>query len=113
MGVLAGEPDDFQNWVTTHSHELGNRFSWFPGPSSAPHLVPEGCNHYPRAVMGEYLKTRFGEAVHNAKALGLQVKLYPASEVVDLLQLENGVCLTIRDLSSGRSFQKEADRVLL
>jgi len=113
MGVLAGGADDFQNWVTSHYHELGNRFSWFPGPSSAPHLVPEGCNHYPRAVMGEYLRTRFGEAVRNAKALGLQVKLYPASEVVDLVQLENGVRLTIRDLSSGRSFQKEADRVLL
>ena len=113
MGVLDGKPDDFQNWVTFHWKDLRNRFSWFAGPSSQSHLVPDGCNHYPRAIMGEYLKAVFQESVRTARALGVQLCLYPASEVVNLLPAEKRVHLTVRDLSSNHSFSKEVDRVLL
>ncbi len=63
--------------------------------------------------MGEYLKAKFEESVRTARELGVHVCLYPASEVVNLLPAEKGVHLTVRDLSSKRSFSKKVDRVLL
>ncbi|MEJ2025437.1 MAG: FAD/NAD(P)-binding protein, partial [Deltaproteobacteria bacterium] len=100
MGVLDGKPDDFQNWVTCHSKQLRSRFPWFPGPSSQSRSAPDGCNHYPRATMGEYLKATFEESVRTARNLGLRVSLYPAAEVVNLLPAEKRVHLTVRDLAS-------------
>ena len=80
MGILSGKPDDFQVWVTGNSADLRNRFSWFYEFSSRSNDSPENCNHYPRAIMGDYLKTRFQEAIQLAHELGLAVSLYPGKK---------------------------------
>lgn len=113
MGILAGRPDDFQGWVTQNSECLQSCLPWFGDKTSGPDAGGLTCNHYPRAVMGEYLKTRFQGAVQLAQELGLTVDLYPKTEVVDLKLNANRICLSIRALGSGDIFEREADRVLL
>jgi uncharacterized NAD(P)/FAD-binding protein YdhS len=63
--------------------------------------------------MGEYLKTRFQEAAQLAQDIGLAIRLYPASEVVDLRRNGGKICLIIKDLLSENDFSSDADRVLL
>jgi uncharacterized NAD(P)/FAD-binding protein YdhS len=63
--------------------------------------------------MGEYLKTRFFEAVELAKKIGLEVRLYPSSEVVDLQQHGNKIWLSVINGLSHDSFSNDADRALL
>jgi uncharacterized NAD(P)/FAD-binding protein YdhS len=113
MGILDGKPCDFQEWVTANSDHLRNLFSWFSDVSSAMDGSGETCNHYPRAIMGEYLKTRFREAVQFARKAGLAVRLHPESEVVDLKRNKGRFSLVIKDLVTGKYFSDAADRVLL
>ena len=113
MGILQGKPGDFQQWVTDNSADLQQRFSWFRVASSGPRGAGKECNHYPRAIMGEYLKTRFQEAAQLAQDMGLAIRLYPASEVVDLRLNGGKICLIIKDLLSEIDFSSDADRVLL
>jgi uncharacterized NAD(P)/FAD-binding protein YdhS len=113
MGIIYGKPGDFQDWVASNSVDLQNRFSWFRNSSAGADHSVDRCNHYPRAIMGAYLKTRFQEAVQSAQQVGLEVNLYPRSEVVDLKQNGGKIILRIEDLRSKHHFSREADRVLL
>ena len=113
MGIIYGKPDDFQVWVTGNSDDLRNRFSWFHKFSSQSNDSSKNCNHYPRAIMGDYLKTRFQETIQLAHELGLSVSLYPGTEVVDLRLNGDTICLSIKNLSSGDVLERNADRVLL
>ena len=113
MGIIDGKPGDFQDWVTTNSDQLRNRFSWFSDASCGPHSAGEKCHHYPRAIMGEYLKTRFQEAVQFAQKAGLAIGLHPGSEVVDLKANKDKIGLIIKDLYSENYYSGDADRVLL
>jgi uncharacterized NAD(P)/FAD-binding protein YdhS len=113
MGILYGEPGDFQHWVDQNSQLLRSRFPWYADPTSGRSINVKECNHYPRAIMGEYLKTRFGEALQIAQNLGLEVSLYSECEVVDLSLMEERIVLSIRTVDSGKVFSREADRVLL
>jgi len=113
MGIIYGKPGDFQDWVASNSDDLQNRFSWFRNPSAGAGNSADGCNHYPRAIMGAYLQTRFQETVQSAREMGLEVSLYPRSEVVDLKHNGGKIILRLRDLGSKHNFSREADRVLL
>ncbi len=113
MGVLHGEPGDFQTWVTRNSDRLRARFAWFHDTASGADPVGRECTHYPRAIMGEYLQTRFEEDLQLARALGLGVSLYPGSEVVDLRLCADRIILSIKALDSGAVYSRDADRVLL
>jgi uncharacterized NAD(P)/FAD-binding protein YdhS len=113
MGVIDGRPEDFEAWVAANSENLQQRFAWFVAPSSGHDTSGQECNHYPRAIMGEYLKARFQEAVQTAQGLGLEINLFPQSEVVDLKASATGVSLRIRDLRSQHDYTREADRALL
>ena len=113
MGIFYKNPGDFEDWVTNNSKTLRSHFPWFPHPSSSPDGDRKECNHYPRAIMGEYLKARFQEAVQSARKMGLAVSLYPGSEVVDLRQNGGNICLSVKHLSSKSYFSSDADRLLL
>jgi uncharacterized NAD(P)/FAD-binding protein YdhS len=63
--------------------------------------------------MGAYLKERFQEAYQKARALSLNVELYPQSEVVDLEDRGDNVHLTVKNILTGSNFSCTADRVLL
>ena len=56
--------------------------------------------------MGEYLKTRFQQAVRKARRLGLKVNLYPRSEVVDLREEGDKAYLVVKSLVSGKSYSR-------
>ncbi|MGD9058137.1 MAG: FAD/NAD(P)-binding protein [Desulfobacterales bacterium] len=109
MGILFGNPADFQEWVIHHQDSLQQQFPYFENAS----FGREGCNHYPRAIMGAYLMDRFHEAYQNAQALGLEVELHSQSEVIDLEEKHDKIHLTVKKRLSGSIFSCIADRVLL
>jgi len=113
MGILEGMPGDFQDWVINNSENLREHFSYIHDASFEADGSRQECNHYPRAVMGAYLKSRFQEAVQAAQKAGLAICLFPASEVVDLRQKGKKLCLSVKDLRTENYFSNEADRVLL
>jgi uncharacterized NAD(P)/FAD-binding protein YdhS len=109
MSILFGNKMDFQEWVIHNQQKLKELFACMQDAS----FIKDQCNHYPRAVMGEYLKARFEEAYQKAQALGLLVDLYAQSEVIDLEETCDKIRLTVRRLTSGSIFSCVADRVLL
>jgi uncharacterized NAD(P)/FAD-binding protein YdhS len=110
MGILVGHPEDFQDWATINHDRLKELYQCIDETS----FSYEGCNHYPRAIMGEYLKERFQEAHQKAQALGLGVELFSGSEVIDLEERsDDKIHLTVKQLSSGSIFSCIADRILL
>jgi uncharacterized NAD(P)/FAD-binding protein YdhS len=109
MGIRSGNPADFQEWVIHHQNNLKERCPCLEDGS----FNQGRCNHYPRAIMGAYLKDRFQEAHREAKALGLVVELYSRSEVIDLEEQRDKIHLTVKNLLSGSIFSCIADRVLL
>ncbi|MGD2036524.1 MAG: FAD/NAD(P)-binding protein [Desulfobacterales bacterium] len=110
MGILVGHPEDFQDWATINYDRLKELYQWIDETS----FSYEGCNHYPRAIMGEYLKERFQEAHQKAQALGLGVELFSGSEVIDLEERsDDKIHLTVKQLSSESIFSCIADRILL
>ncbi len=113
MGIIAGYPRDFQDWVSDNFNYLRKRFAWFRERYSVTDNHKTGCHHYPRAIMGAYLKDRFEHAVRSGCRLGLEIHLFPKSEVVDLRQEGDMIRLSIEDLDSKAQRSKEDDRVLL
>ena len=109
MGIRVGHPEDFHDWATTHHDRLKTHYPWLANTS----YDYDGCTHYPRAIMGEYLKERFKEAHRDAQALGLTVELFSGSEVIDIEERPDKVHLTAKRLSSGSILSCIADRVLL
>jgi uncharacterized NAD(P)/FAD-binding protein YdhS len=109
MGIRFENPADFQNWVIDHEHHLKD----LPPDLNHASDNPDRCNHYPRSIMGAYLKEKFQQAYQKAQELGLTVDLHSHSEVIDLNEEHNQICLTVKDLDSGSIFQCVADRVLL
>lgn len=113
MGIRADAPEDFQHWVDANRQMLGERF-----PELVPHfcearLALDGCAHYPRAVMGEYLKARFAEAVQAARALDIAVVLHPQTEALDLVDEADGIRVVARRVGAGENLVRKADRALL
>ena len=113
MGIINGKPRDFQDWVSDNFNHLRERFKWFREWCSVTDDEKDGCHHYPRAIMGEYLKDRFQNAVRLGRSIGMEIHLYPRSEVIDLRHNHNTIQLSINDLDSETVFLKNADRVLL
>ncbi|MGD8962976.1 MAG: FAD/NAD(P)-binding protein, partial [Desulfobacterales bacterium] len=109
MGIRLTNPADFQEWVTDHQHHLKE---FFPLSQDAS-VSPDRCNHYPRAIMGAYLKEKFQEAYQRTQQLGLTVDLHPQSEVIDLEETPDNIRLTVKHLGTGSTFLCVADRVLL
>jgi uncharacterized NAD(P)/FAD-binding protein YdhS len=113
MSVRQAHPGDFQDWVQRHLAALTDRFSDLQIAFACPDCKPDQCRHYPRAVMGEYLKAQFDEAVQSAGALGVSVELMPGHEVIDLQHHDGCIALTVRESSTQTVAQCDADGVLL
>lgn len=95
MSIRWGKPGDFQDWVQRNRESLQTRhpelIKTFTSSDSHP---PQYC-HYPRAVMGEYLKNQFNNGVEAARNLGLSVELYPNCEVTDLFEHDGHINLHV------------------
>lgn len=113
MGVYAAQPGDFQAWVDQNLAYLLERFPNYPKQVFEPQRGPDSCRHYPRAFMGEYLRTRFQMAVHQAKRLNLTVARYPRHEIIDVKRSGRVVRLTANCDNLQGSLVYESDAVLL
>ncbi len=113
MSVRRKNPGEFQDWVQQNREALKIRHPELIKPLASPENQPSHCLHYPRAVMGEYLKSQFSEAVEAAREMGVHVKLYPNCEVTDLCEHEEHVYLKFTENSETASKRCRADSVLL
>ncbi len=109
MGIVLNQPADFQKWVVQHRHLFKEFSPWLDDVAS----TPAPCNHYPRAIMGEYLRAKFKEACQKAQKLGLTVELHSRSEVIDIEEKRDKIHLTVKHPGSGSTFSCVADRVLI
>ena len=109
MSVRCDRPGDFDAWVQQHPDVR----SGIRGNEADADCGDERCRHYPRAVMGDYLKSRFKEAAASGKALGINVELHVCSEVIDLVEEERHLRLTIKSTNGSPSGSCRADGVLL
>ncbi len=114
MSIRLGKPDDLLIWVEGSRKDLERRFPGLKDPLTAANSPDPGCLHYPRPVMGEYLKARFMGAVSQAQEIGIGVRLHPGHEVINVLEnAHKQVRITARHLASQKALVLFADRVLL
>jgi len=113
MGVYAARPGDFQTWIDRNPAYLQKRFPDYPPQAFEPERGPDLCRHYPRAFMGEYLRTRFQEAIRQARRLNLPVTLYPRHEIINVERKERLVRLQARSDDSKDVRIFDTDAVLL
>jgi uncharacterized NAD(P)/FAD-binding protein YdhS len=92
---------------------LINRFSWFGPFLKQQENFPAVCDHYPRAIMGEYLKTRFLQAVALARQMGMTLELHGGTEVTDLQQDSGKFRLSCQNPDTGETSVTEAAQVLI
>jgi uncharacterized NAD(P)/FAD-binding protein YdhS len=110
MGIISGKPRDFQDWVEAESDRIASEFtSLLEDPTPGSGL----CNYYPRALVGEYLKSRFAQSAAEARKLGCDVVLYPRCEVLDATDGGTAVELRLRELDTHRTCRVLADRALI
>jgi uncharacterized NAD(P)/FAD-binding protein YdhS len=113
MSVYAARPGDFQAWVDQNMGQLKRRFSAYPAEMLRSSSPRPPCNHYPRAFMGEYLQSRFREAVASARQLGLTVNLYPLHEITDARRRASRIEVAVRHIASGSRFVHKVHAILL
>lgn len=113
MGILPSDPEDFQKWARRNYRSLVKQFPDLSPYFSSPEIDGKPCRHYPRAIMGEYLKARFRDGVEAARKMGMRVDLYPECEVIDLKELHDTIQISVKRLASGSVFIRNAHRVLL
>ena len=109
MGLFPENPEDFQSWTVRNQAFLIERFNWFGPFLDQQTDSPAVCDHYPRAIMGQYLKTRFFQAVALARQMGITVKLHCCTEVFEMQPDSGDFRLSCRNLATGaRSVIKTA-----
>jgi len=102
MTVRIASPDDFQQWVASNKEVLSHRFDQSEHDFSVSGKVDEHCAHYPREVMGEYLKNQLDDAAQRAEEIGIEVKIWSRCEVVDLWGEKTNIYLTVAEDQRGR-----------
>ncbi|MGB5984549.1 MAG: FAD/NAD(P)-binding protein [Desulfobacterales bacterium] len=113
MGIFFDRKSDFQVWINANLDLLRARFPHYPAHYFRPALPPKGCRHYPRAFMGEYLRTRFQEAIQTARKLKLIVNLYPRHEVIRIQPAPGAMAISARCLSTGKPLALTSHALLL
>ena len=113
MSVRWGKPGDFQEWVQRNQETLQTLYPEQMSTFASSESQPPQCHHYPRAVMGEYLKSQFEDSVEAAHNMGLRVELYPNCEVTDLVEHDAHMRLNVKENSHASSRVCNADGVLL
>ena len=102
MTVRIASPDDFQQWVGSNKEVLSHCFDQSEYDFSVSGKVDEHCAHYPREVMGEYLKNQLDDAAQRAEEIGIEVKIWSRCEVVDLWGEKTNIYLTVVEDQQGR-----------
>jgi uncharacterized NAD(P)/FAD-binding protein YdhS len=107
------KPLDFKDWVTRNPDTLRKNLPHHLDSFESPGVIGQQCTHYPRAIMGEYLKARFKKAIQNANKIGLQIELFPNSEVTDVREDSGNVQLMVQDSKTCVIKSVLSDRILL
>ena len=113
MSIDLKKPLDFKDWVTRNSGTLKKNLPHQLDSFESPGVIGQHCTHYPRAIMGEYLKARFKKAIQTASKIGLQIELYQNSEVTDVREDSDNVELMVQDSKTNAIRSFTSDRVLL
>jgi len=113
MSVVYSNPQDFSDWIESRRSDLIDLFPAFRAILCDPAYQQNGCSHYPRALMGEYLKVRFKDALQFAEALGINVEVHLDCEVTNIVDDRKGVCIQVRSNKHGSNSCFSANRVLL
>ena len=113
MSIDQIKPLDFKNWVTHNRDVLRKNLPHHFESFDSPGVIGRQCTHYPRAIMGAYLKARFKKAIQTATKIGLQIDLFPNSEVIDVREGSGNVHLIVQDSESGTIQSFISDRILL
>jgi len=113
MTVRVSRPGDFQTWVNKNSGSIEEIYAEQPGLMTGIDAVHPPCHHYPRAIMGEYLKGCMEDACSLADAIGVTLSLYAGSEVVDLAESAGEFYLTVKNRSGEKSHFGPYDGALL
>lgn len=113
MSIDPKKPLDFKNWVTRNRNTLRKNLPHHLDSFDSPGVIGQQCTHYPRAIMGEYLKARFKKAIQTASKIGLKIELFPNSEVTDVKRDSGKVNLTVKDSKFGTIRSVTSDRILL
>ena len=113
MSIRADNPMDFQQWADANCDRIKDHHHGSDNYLCRPAADHRKCRHYPRALMGEYLKARFREALGIARKLGLKVELFPGYEVTEIKEDRSAVSIRARLLKPEADLFRTADRVLL
>lgn len=113
MSVIYSDPLDFSDWVKSRHADLANRFPAFRSIIYDPAYHQNGCSHYPRALMGEYLAARFQDALKAANKLGVKVDVHTGCEITNIAEAERGLSLRARFCDSGSELDFATDHALL
>jgi len=113
MSVVYSNPQDFSDWIESRRSDLIDLFPAFRTIICDPAYQQNGCSHYPRALMGEYLKVRFQDALKLAEALGIKVEVHNDCEVTNIVDDRNGVRIEVRSKKHGSNSCFSANQILL
>jgi uncharacterized NAD(P)/FAD-binding protein YdhS len=113
MGIFPENPGDFQAWTVRNQDALIKRFNWFRRFLGHQHEFSRVCDHFPRAIMGEYLKTRFFQAVALARQMGMTVEPHCSTEVFEMQQDSGRLRLFCRNLATGKETVITSAQVLI
>lgn len=94
MSVRCKHVDDFHQWLLKRTN-TGNKSQRLGVATETSYSSFKECLHYPRGIMGEYLQSRFDQAVQTARELGISVALHPQREVVELTPQKPGFLLRL------------------
>ena len=113
MTVRIARPNDFQAWALCNSRSVAEKFPELADALLETEAEHSRCRHYPRAIMGEYLKDQIGGAVRAAQDIGLNLTLNANSEVIDLVEIDGQMYLATKDSAGCRGRAGPFDGVLL
>lgn len=113
MSAIYARPRDFSDWIERRRIDLSESLPAYRAILGDPDYRQPDCSHYPRALMGEYLKERFQEALQIAAGLGVKVDVHLDCEVTNIIDERKGVRIQVRDCRSGSDRRFFANQALL
>ena len=113
MSVSFSQPQDFSGWIESRRADLEYCFPVLKTIMHDPSYHHYDCSHYPRALMGEYLKARFRDALTIAEKIGIKVEVHTECEVINIEENERGLMVFARDRARRYISRFATDRLLL
>lgn len=102
MSVRAERPAEFQAWVLENRDLVAAQFPDLTAQPTGDRAEDGECQHYPRAIMGAYLKSQIEGAARTAGDIGVHLRFHSGCEVVDLDEIDDRIYLNIQNSSGSR-----------